>query len=83
MTGLVRAWMLLLALSAGATLIAVLGAPQAPQLAGLAILLAGWFKARIILGDYLGLNRAPDWRRGFDLVTALALAVLAGLFLVG
>lgn len=81
--GLIRAWVFLLALTAAATLVSLLGGTMAPRLAGVGILVACWLKARIILSDYLDLRRAPEWRRGFDLLTGLVVAVLAGLFLAG
>jgi hypothetical protein len=78
-----RAWLGLLALSAGSTALAV----ASPGLSGGAIPIAttallglAWVKARVILASYLGLSAAPAWLRGFSLVLGLhvmALLVLA------
>lgn len=72
-----RAWLLLIALSAATTALALAGAP------GLLILAIAWLKARLILGVYLGLDHAPSMRRGFDVVLALMLAGMGGLYLAG
>ena len=73
-----RAWLLLVALSLGSTLIALAG--QAGLAAALAILVLAWAKAQIILRHYLGLAAAPSWGRGFAL--ALALYMLLAMVLV-
>lgn len=76
-----RAWMYLVALSAGSTVIATSG--QAGLAASLIILMLAWAKARIILRSYLGLAAAPAWARGFALalagymLLAMALVVMA------
>lgn len=74
-----RAWLGLLALSAGSTALAVAG----PGLTGWAIPLAttallglAWAKARVILASYLGLSAAPAWLRGFSLVLGLYVLTL-------
>lgn len=77
-----RAWIFLVALSAGSTLIAL--GDWAGLAAALAILSIAWAKALIILRSYLGLAAAPAWGRGFALVLglymllAMALAAAAG-----
>lgn len=77
-----HAWLTLIALSAGSTLLAYFGA--AGVAAGLAILGLAWIKAQVILRVYLGLQNAPSWGRGFALVLAMymigimILAVAAG-----
>jgi len=38
-----------------------------------------WLKARLILGNYLGLDAAPFWRRGFETSLALFCLLLLGL----
>lgn len=85
---LLRAWIWLLALSAGSTILAlavsrgaVLGAGSAA--AGAAILVLAWAKAEVILARYLGLAQAPFWHRGVRLVLGLYAAGLLGLFLLG
>ena len=72
-----RAWILLIALSIGSTVIAVTG--LSGTLPALAILLLAWGKARVILRQYLGLARAPGWSRGFALVLAIYMIVAMGL----
>jgi hypothetical protein len=74
------AWLLLLLLSAGSTLLSldIVAAPAA----GLALLGLAWTKARIILYDYLGLRSALFWRRGFGLVLALYVSGLAVLYAI-
>lgn len=72
-----RAWIFLIALSMGSTLIALSG--QSGLLASLAILLLAWGKARVILRQYLGLAQAPGWSRGFSLVLAIYMIVAMGL----
>ena len=74
-----RAWLLLLALSAGSTLAAA-KAGAGPAIALGVLALAG-LKARIILADYLGLRAAPGWQRGFDLGLSLLILTFAGLAL--
>ena len=81
-----RAWLTLLAIGAGSTLIAaalsqgVLDGPAEPA-AGAAILALSWAKARVILARYLGLAGAPFWRRGFEIVLGLYCAGLLVLYL--
>lgn len=82
-----RAWLVLLALCAGSTglALAVGAAPPGPMVPalGAAILGLAWAKARIVLARYLGLTAAPSWLRGFDLVLALYAVLLLGLYLAG
>lgn len=72
-----RAWVTLMALSALATALAVFG--QGATWAVLAILVAAWIKARVVLRAYLGLAGAPDWSRGFSLVLGLFMLAIMGL----
>lgn len=77
---LVRAWAVLIALSALATAVAVLR-PDAPRsvviAAGAVILGLAWLKARVILNRYLELASHPGPRRAFGAVLAMwALAAL-------
>jgi len=74
---LTRAWMLLIALSLGSTLVAASGL-SGRWLAVLVLPLA-WAKAQVILTRYLGLAQAPAVARGFALVLALFMAALIGL----
>lgn len=77
---LIRAWLALVALSALATGVSLLR-PDAPAwaatVAGAAILVLAWLKARVILNRYLGLAGVPGARRGFGAgLGAFALAAL-------
>jgi hypothetical protein len=81
MNRLVTAWLILIALSAVSTLM-TLGLINGAA-AGVILLVLAWFKARLILGDYLGLRAAPFWRRGFGLVLAVYAAGLLGLYMAG
>ena len=78
---LVRAWLALVALSALATAVSLLrpdSPPWAGTVAGAAILVLAWLKARVILDRYLGLAEVPGARRGFGAgLGAFALAALA------
>ena len=81
---LTRAWAALLVLSVASTVIALLLpglAPNALRVAGVAILVLAWLKARVILGRYLGLAYYPAVGRGFGLVLALVMALAGGLYL--
>ncbi len=83
---LFRAWLNLLALSGGSTLIAAAvaggGFSGAARLAaGAAILALAWAKARVILARYLRLADAPFWHRGFQIVLALYATGLLGLYI--
>jgi hypothetical protein len=82
-----RAWLVLLALCAGSTglALAVGAAPAGPMIPalGVAILGLAWAKARIVLALYLGLAAAPSWLRGFELILALYAALLLALYLAG
>lgn len=83
---ILTAWLWLIALSVGSTLLARLVpglAGPALRVAGAAILMLAWAKARIILSDYLGLRAAPFWRRGFGFVLGVYMVVLMGLFAAG
>ena len=74
-----RAWITLMSLSLGSTLIATSG--RAGLAVSLVILALAWAKAQIILRSYLGLAAAPSWSRGFGTVLAfymlLAVALVA------
>ncbi|MDO5620849.1 MAG: cytochrome C oxidase subunit IV family protein [Paracoccus sp. (in: a-proteobacteria)] len=79
-----RAYLWLLVLCAGSTLVALV-LPHISGLAlkgaGLVILLLAGLKAVAILCDYLHLRDAPRWRRGFGLAIWGFLVVVAGLYL--
>ena len=81
MKRLVTAWLLLIALSAVSTLMTfgLIGG----AVAGVILLVLAWLKARLILGDYLGLRATPFWSRGFGIVLAAYSAGLLGLYLAG
>ena len=76
------AWLVLIALSLGSTALSVSGLwDRWPIIAGVAVMVLAWQKARIILAQYLGLQQAPAWRRGFNVgLTGLCLLML-GLYL--
>lgn len=78
---LTLAWLILLLLSAVSTLLASGLLLLPPKLTGSILLLVALFKARVILADYLALRNAPVWRRGFSVVIAGFVALLAALFL--
>ncbi len=83
MSSLTRAWLWLVAWSAATSLAAALAGTGRwhPALAAVVLALAG-LKAVQILRHYLGLQAAPSWRRGFEAVLGLYLALLFGLYLV-
>lgn len=88
MVRVTRAWLFLMALSAGSTALSIAVAEGAPtgtlaMLGGAAILTLAWAKARMILNAYLRLDEAPALRRGFGLALALYALVLLGLYLAG
>lgn len=68
-----RAWIWLLGLSAASTLA---GQGLSGPLLTLTVLGASFWKARVILAAYLGLQRVPGWQRVFDLGLAALTAVL-------
>ena len=74
-----RAWMFLVTLSVGSTLIAA--SARTGLAVSLVILALAWLKARTVLRVYLGLAKAPAWARGFTIVLAgymlLAMALVA------
>ena len=81
MNRLAAAWLMLIALSAASTMMS-LGLIEGVA-AGIILLGLAWFKARVILNDYLGLRAAPFWRRGFGRVLAVYATVLLGLYVAG
>jgi len=77
-----RAWLALIALSSGSAVIAELtGSGIDRRLVGVLIVGLALMKARVILSAYLGLSKAPTWRRGFNLSLALFCLLLLGLYL--
>ncbi len=79
-----RSWIFLALLSFASTALAQWDAAGlARALAGATILTLAYFKARLILGRYLGLAAAPYWYRGFSLVIALYMILLLALYLAG
>ncbi|MEX3007834.1 cytochrome C oxidase subunit IV family protein [Hoeflea sp. TYP-13] len=78
-----RSWGWLLALSFGSTAAALaVDTGDAGHVAGAAILMLAYFKARLILSHYLGLAEAPFWLRGFNLAIGLFMALLLALYLI-
>lgn len=83
MEPLTRAWFALILLSGASTVLAgMTSLNAAPALAGAAILLVAWMKARVILSRYLGLWQAPAWRAGFNWVLGIYCLFLLGLYVV-
>ncbi|WP_299351224.1 cytochrome C oxidase subunit IV family protein [uncultured Shimia sp.] len=81
---LTKAWIWLIALSAGSAVVAMLVAQGMDRrIAGAAILVLALLKSRTILTRYLGLSEAPSLRRGFNLVLTLYCVLLLGLYLIG
>ncbi|MFD3191509.1 nitric oxide reductase F protein [Sedimentitalea sp. HM32M-2] len=80
---LISGWLALLAFSFGSTVISLWTIPAHWQaLAGAAILVLAWLKARVILGRYLGLANAPFWARGFGISLAVFCCLLLVLYLI-
>lgn len=80
---LTRAWIALIALSLGSTLLSLDLVPDGWQAAsGAAVLMLAWLKARVILARYLGLAQAPSWMRGFGISLAMFCLLLLGLYLI-
>ena len=82
---LLRAWITLIALSAGATALALIRpalGQVADAAAGAVILGLAWLKARVILGRYLGLDAVPGARRAFGVVLGFFTAAALALFLL-
>ncbi|MDA5092947.1 cytochrome C oxidase subunit IV family protein [Aliiroseovarius sp. KMU-50] len=81
-SALTRAFLTLLALSIGTTLLTELRPQAGMGFVALVLLLAG-LKARVILMDYLGLRLAPMWQRGFNAFLVVFLLTGLGLYLAG
>jgi len=80
---LLRAWTGLMLLSLGSATISLWHWPPGQTaVAGGIILTLAWLKARVILSRYLGLGRAPFWRRGFEIALGLFCLLLLGLYLL-
>lgn len=79
---LTRAWIALVALSGASALVAAMAGAQIDRrLAGAVVLALALVKSRVILSRYLGLWRAPSWRRGFNLSLTLFGLLLLALYL--
>lgn len=74
-----RTWAALVALSALTASLTAFDPARAGLVAGV-LILAG-LKARLILNQYLRLNTAPAWQRGFDLGLLALLLAFGGLAL--
>lgn len=72
MNDLTRNWLLLIALTAGTIALASLDG----RIAGAAILILAWCKARAILGGFLHLKSAPGWLSAFMVPLAIWLGVI-------
>jgi hypothetical protein len=76
---LTRTWAALVALSALTASLTAVDPARGALVAGV-LILAG-LKARLILNQYLRLNTAPAWQRGFDLGLLALLLAFGGLAL--
>lgn len=80
---LTRAWIALMLLSFGSTVLAAFtDYGLSVSATGGLILLLALLKARVILSRYLGLWQAPSWNRGFNWVLSLFCLALFGLYLI-
>lgn len=80
---ILRAWVALVVLSLASAIAAwLVNAGLDPRLTGSVVLFLALMKARVILARYLGLDGAPSWRAGFNLVLTLFCLLLLGLYLV-
>ena len=81
---LTKAWIWLVALSAGSAIVAVLvGSGMDRRIAGAMILFLALLKSRTILSQYLGLSGTLFWRRGFNTAVTLFCLLLLALYLIG
>ncbi|RDD94252.1 hypothetical protein DTW92_17930 [Paracoccus pantotrophus] len=76
---LVRNWLWLLALIVATVVVAGVSGMAATAL----LVVLAWLKARLILGGFLHLDRAPGWLGAFTVPLAIWLAVLWGLYAAG
>lgn len=80
---LVRAWLVMAALTLAAIPIGHATSAKAPGAALVtALLVMAFIKSAILLADYLGLNVSPGWNRGLRAGIALLLLIVLGLTLV-
>lgn len=79
MDGLIKAWGLLVALSAITTILATFGIDWGGGIAVVILVISGW-KARIILNNYLGLEASRFWRRGFNASIGMFLLLALGIY---
>lgn len=79
---LFRAWIWLVALSIGSTVVALTVTRLQVTVAGVVILTLAWAKARVILARYLGLAAVPAIAFGFGLVLGIFMLACLGLYLV-
>ncbi len=79
---LIRAWSVLLVLGLATAALSLLGPRSATTLTGIAIIVIGFCKARIILAHYLELAAAPAWLRMTAVVGALYGLLLIGLYVL-
>ncbi|MDO5705345.1 MAG: cytochrome C oxidase subunit IV family protein [Paracoccus sp. (in: a-proteobacteria)] len=77
---LIRAWLILIAASLGATAAAL--SPLPGRVAMVVVLALAWVKARVVLAAYLELDETPPIRRAFDLALALFMALAGLLYLI-
>ncbi len=78
-----RAWIGLIALSAGSTIVAAsLQIGLDHRLIGALILFLALLKARLVLAHYLGLSQAPRCKYGFNVFLTLFCLLLLTLYLI-
>ncbi len=78
-----RAWMWLVVLSGGSTVVTLtISQGLDRRIAAALILVLALSKSRVILAQYLGLSQAPSWRRGFNVVLGIYFLMLLLLFLI-
>lgn len=79
MNDLVKAWGWLVALSLSTTVIASITNGAGAGFAAVVLILSGW-KARVILGSYLGLKNSRYWSRGFNSFIGFFIVVAFGIY---
>lgn len=81
---LIEAWLVLVVLSAGTTILTLIEASASYRLiiGGGVLVLAG-LKARVILTRYLGLGRSRFWKQMFDVLLFIFLSIAYLIYVLG
>lgn len=81
---LIEAWLVLVVLSAGTTILTLIDASASYRLmiGGGVLVLAG-LKARVILTLYLGLSRSRFWKQMFDVLLFAFLSIAYLIYVLG